>query len=135
MHFKTVRPVQPTEASHLNYVACHTTSWEQAAMFQIELLAKDGVVECYVRNYRLEFNIPYELYGEPRVYEPDFVVRLRNDVIRRPGDQGRAGRRRRREAPSGAPLGSSGEQLEPTWRMGVHRLPGSPNSSAVNSRA
>ena len=80
VHFKTVRPVQPTKASHLNYVACHTTSWEQAAMFQIELLAKDGVVECYVRNYRLEFNIPYELYGEPRVYEPDFVVRLRNDV-------------------------------------------------------
>ena len=80
VHFKTVRPVQPTEASHLNYVACHTSSWEQAAMFQIELAAKDGVVECYVRNYRLEFNIPYELYGEPRAYEPDFVVRLCNGV-------------------------------------------------------
>ena len=80
VHFKTVRPVQPTEASHLNYVACHTTSWEQAAMFQIEQAAKDGVVECYVRNYRLEFTIPYELYGEPRAYEPDFIVRLRDGV-------------------------------------------------------
>ena len=80
VHFKTVRPVQPTEASHLNYVACHTTSWEQAAMFRLEQLAKDRLVECYARNYRLEFNIPYELYGEPRAYEPDFIVRLRNGV-------------------------------------------------------
>ena len=80
VHFKTVRPVQPTAASHLNYVACHTASWEQAAMFHLEQLAKDRLVECYARNYRLEFNVPYELYGEPRAYEPDFIVRLRNGV-------------------------------------------------------
>ena len=80
VHFKTVRPVQPAEASHLNYVACHTVSWEQAAMYRIEQLAKDGFVQCYARNYRLEFTIPYELYGEPRAYEPDFIVRLRNGV-------------------------------------------------------
>ena len=80
VHFKTVRPVQPTEASHLSYVACHTASWEQAAMFQIELLATKGLVECYARNYRLEFTIPYELYGEQRAYEPDFIVRLCNGV-------------------------------------------------------
>ena len=65
VHFKTVRPVQPTEASHLNFVACHTGSWEQAAMFQIELAAKDGVVECYVRNYRLEFTIRTNSTAEP----------------------------------------------------------------------
>ena len=76
VHFKTVRPVQPTAASHLNYVACHTASWEQAAMFRIEQLAQDGLVECYARNYRLEFTIPCELYGEARAYEPDFIVRL-----------------------------------------------------------
>ena len=80
VHFKTVRPVQPTHTSHLNYVACHTASWEQAAMFRIEQMAKDGIVDCYARNYRLEFTIPYELYGEPRAYEPDFIVRLRNGV-------------------------------------------------------
>ncbi len=80
VHFKTVRPVQPTATSHLNYVACHTASWEQAAMFQIEQLAKDRIVECYARNYRLEFTIPYELYGDPRAYEPDFIVRLHNGV-------------------------------------------------------
>lgn len=80
VHFKTVRPVQPTVASHLNYVACHTANWEQAAMFGLEQAAKDRIIECYVRNYRLEFTIPYELYGEPRAYEPDFIVRLRDGL-------------------------------------------------------
>lgn len=80
VHFKTVKPVQITGASHINFVACDTDSWEQAAMFQLEKLAKEGVVYCYARNDRLEFNIPYELYGNPHVYEPDFIVRLRNSV-------------------------------------------------------
>ncbi len=80
VRFKTVKPVQMTGASHLNFVACDTNSWEQAATFQLEKLAKEGVVYCYARNDRLEFNIPYELYGNPHVYEPDFIVRLRNSV-------------------------------------------------------
>ena len=80
VRFKTVKPVQMTGASHLNFVACDTGSWEQAATFQLEKLAKEGVVYCYARNDRLEFNIPYELYGNPHVYEPDFIVRLRNSV-------------------------------------------------------
>ena len=49
-------------------------------MFRIEQLAQDGPVECYARNYRLEFTIPYELYGEPQAYEPDFIVRLREGL-------------------------------------------------------
>jgi type III restriction enzyme len=80
VHFKTVKPVQLTGASHLNFVACDTNSWEQAATFQLEKLAKDGIVFCYARNDRLEFNIPYELYGSPHVYEPDFIVKLTNSV-------------------------------------------------------
>ena len=80
VHFKTVRPIRATTASHLNFVACDTESWEQAAMFQLERLAVEGAVDCYARNDHLEFNIPYQLYGESRVYEPDFIVRLRNDV-------------------------------------------------------
>ena len=80
VHFKTVRPVQAATASHLNYVACDTGTWEQAAVFQLEQLAAHGTVECYARNDHLEFNIPYERYGEPHAYEPDFIVRLRNGV-------------------------------------------------------
>jgi type III restriction enzyme len=77
VHFKTVKPVQATHKSHLNYVACDTGSWEQAAMFQLEA---SGHVRCYARNDRLEFNIPYEFYDFPLVYEPDFLVRLTNGV-------------------------------------------------------
>jgi type III restriction enzyme len=80
VHFKTVKPVQITQASHLNLVACDTNSWEQAAVFQLEKLAKEGVVICYARNDRLEFNIPYEVYGNPQVYEPDFLVKLATGV-------------------------------------------------------
>ncbi|MGA2541603.1 MAG: DEAD/DEAH box helicase family protein [Verrucomicrobiota bacterium] len=80
VHFKTVKPVLITEASHLNLVACDTNSWEQAAVFQLEKLAKEGIVTCYARNDRLEFNIPYELYGNPHVYEPDFLVKLASGV-------------------------------------------------------
>ena len=80
VHFKTVKPVQATTHSHLNYVACDTSSWEQAAVFQLERLADEGIVKCYVRNDHLEFTIPYELYGFPQVYEPDFIVRLANGL-------------------------------------------------------
>jgi type III restriction enzyme len=80
VHFKTVKPVQLTIASHLNYVACDTNSWEQAAAFQLEQLAKENLVCCYARNDRMEFNIPYDLYGNPHPYEPDFIVRLCNGL-------------------------------------------------------
>lgn len=76
VHFKTVLPVIPTAASHLNYVACHTIAWEQAATRQIEGMARKGIVECYARNYQLGFTIPYEVQGEERAYEPDFIVRV-----------------------------------------------------------
>jgi type III restriction enzyme len=45
---------------------------------QLEALAKEEVVRSYARNDHLEFNIPYELYGNPQVYEPDFLVKLVN---------------------------------------------------------
>ena len=77
VHFRTVKPVRATVASHVNYVACDTDGWEQAAMFQIERLAAQGKVRCYARNENLEFNIPYESFGAARVYEPDFIVELK----------------------------------------------------------
>ncbi|HMN77642.1 MAG TPA: DEAD/DEAH box helicase family protein [Burkholderiaceae bacterium] len=78
VHFKTVKPVFATTASHLNFVAADTQSWEQAAAVQLEMLAQSGEVICYARNDHLELNVPYEFYGQPRVYEPDFIVRLRD---------------------------------------------------------
>ena len=80
VHFKTVKPVRAATASHLNAVACDTGSWEQAAMFQIEQLAANGLVRCYVRNEQLDFNIPYEYHDVSRVYEPDFIVELKSGL-------------------------------------------------------
>ena len=80
VHFKTVKPVRAATASHLNAVACDTGSWEQAAMFQIEQLAANGPVRCYVRTEQLDFNIPYEFHGVSRVYEPDFIVELKSGL-------------------------------------------------------
>ncbi len=77
VRFKTVKPVLGTMASHLNFVAADTKSWEQAAALQLEVLAQEGLVICYARNDHLELNVPYDFYGQPRAYEPDFVVRLR----------------------------------------------------------
>ena len=80
IHFKTVKPVRATVASHVNYVACDTNSWEQAAMFQLERLADQGRVRCYARNENMEFNIPYEFLGTAHVYEPDFIVELKSGL-------------------------------------------------------
>jgi type III restriction enzyme len=80
VHFKTVKPVQATSSSHINFVACDTASWEQAAMFQLEAAAAAGHIVCYARNERMEFNIPYEFEGVGRVYEPDFLVKLASGV-------------------------------------------------------
>lgn len=77
VNFKTVKPVQSTVKSHLNFVACDTQSWEQAVMFQLEVSPH---VLSYARNDRLEFTIPYEMYGYPQVYEPDFLAKLSNDT-------------------------------------------------------
>src|SRR5205085_12502848 len=44
VYFKTVKPVQATQASHVSHVAADTTSWEQAAAFQLEKLALEGLV-------------------------------------------------------------------------------------------
>jgi type III restriction enzyme len=71
--------VQATQASHVSHVAADTTSWEQAAAFQLERLALEGLVHSYVRNDHLELNIPYEFEGA-HAYEPDFVVKMMNGL-------------------------------------------------------
>jgi len=76
VNFKTTRPVYPTEASHVNQVVLDTDRWERSAAYQIESAAKRGMVQFYVRNDHLEFTIPYDFYGNPHHYTPDFVIRF-----------------------------------------------------------
>jgi type III restriction enzyme len=80
VNFKTVRPCFGTRHSHINQVAADTTQWEQTAAFRLEQAALHGVIQYYARNDGLGFTIPYEWLQMPLHYEPDFLVRLANDV-------------------------------------------------------
>jgi len=75
--FKTTRSCRATKESHINQVVLDTQTWEAAAAFRLE---QSKAVECYVRNDRLGFVIPYEFQGLDHSYEPDFLVRLTDGV-------------------------------------------------------
>ncbi len=77
--FKTVQPCFSTQHSHINLVAADTARWEQSSAFRLEQATLRGVVKFYARNDQLGLTIPYEFYGVSHAYEPDYVVRLRND--------------------------------------------------------
>ena len=81
VRFKTVKRVQATSASHLNFVAADTGSWEQAAATQPEMAASVACAVLRPQTIGSELNIPYEFYGQPRTYEPDFVVRMADGLI------------------------------------------------------
>ncbi len=78
--FKTTRPVFMTQYSHINAVAADTATWEQSAAFRLEQAVLHGVAKYYARNDGLSFTIPYEFLGVSLHYEPDFLVKLGNDV-------------------------------------------------------
>ncbi len=80
VNFKTVRPCFGTTYSHVNMVVADTGTWEQSAAFRLEQAVRLKLAKCYVRNDHLECTIPYEYLGVPHVYEPDFLVRLVNDL-------------------------------------------------------
>ena len=75
--FMTTRPCHGTQRSHINQVVLDTQTWERSACFWLEA---SETVAYYVRNDHLGFGIPYEYTGVPHSYEPDFIVRLKNDI-------------------------------------------------------
>ncbi len=77
VNFKTARPCVATRRSHINQVVADTKSWEEAAVFWLE---QCQAVRFYARNDHLGLLIPYEYQGLEHGYEPDFLVRLANDV-------------------------------------------------------
>ncbi len=100
--------------------------WEQAAVFQLERLAKAGIVTCYARNDRLEFNIPYELYGNPRISTrfPGQTGKRRHPHSgnQRPAPRGYT------QTPGSTPLDFRREPLRPSRKMGFPRLPRPPKT-------
>ena len=78
--FKTTRRCFATTHSHINLVAPDTATWEQTAAFRLEQAAIQGLVKFYARNDGLDLTIPYEFLQTTFNYEPDFLVRLKDDV-------------------------------------------------------
>lgn len=74
--FPTTRPVTPVTKSHINLVVQHS-NWEPEAA---QLLEASDIVQCFARNDHLGLLIPYEYLHVDHTYEPDFIVRLVNDV-------------------------------------------------------
>ncbi len=76
VEFKTTRPCQMTQRSHINQVVTDTATWESIATFKLE---QSEAVKFYARNDHLGLLIPYEYQGVDHSYEPDFIVRLQNE--------------------------------------------------------
>jgi type III restriction enzyme len=77
VEFKTTRPCQMTQRSHVNQVVADTATWEAIAAFKLE---QSQAAKFYARNDHLGMLIPYEYQGVDHSYEPDFLVRLQNDA-------------------------------------------------------
>ena len=75
--FMTTRSCHGTERSQINQVVLDTETWERSSCFRLE---QSEVVDYYVRNDHLGLGIPYEYTDVSHSYEPDFIVRLKNDV-------------------------------------------------------
>ncbi len=75
--FKTTRACHATFKSHIDQVVLDNLAWEASAGFRLE---SSHAVRFYARNDHLGLTIPYEYMGIDHAYEPDFLVRLANEV-------------------------------------------------------
>jgi type III restriction enzyme len=73
--FTTTRKVWKTTRSHVSHVVLES-SWEKRAA---QILESHAHVVCYVRNYKLDFTIPYRFAEGNHLYVPDYIVVLTKD--------------------------------------------------------
>jgi type III restriction enzyme len=72
--FQTSLHCVKTVRSHVSHIACHSKVWERDLAVHLE---RHPAIQSYVRNYRLDFSIPYQWTGQTHQYVPDFIVRIR----------------------------------------------------------
>ncbi|MEO5961202.1 MAG: hypothetical protein ABIZ49_07320, partial [Opitutaceae bacterium] len=78
VHGNTVKETYETRHSHVNVVVLDS-GWEGQAAKVLDDLAEEKRIETWVKNYALQFRIPYVADdGESRDYLPDFIVRTRD---------------------------------------------------------
>ncbi len=74
--FNTTRPIWKTTRSHVSHVVLESR-WEKRAA---QILESHDHVVWYVRNYKLDFTIPYHFAEKMHQYIPDFIVVLAKDL-------------------------------------------------------
>lgn len=72
----TARPCQPTTRSHVS-PATFDSTWEASEAFTLE---RSDLVQAWVKNDHLGFDVAYVFRGARRRYRPDFLVRLVSGV-------------------------------------------------------
>ena len=70
----TGRPCEYTARSHINFCVCDGT-WEASEAFELD---HNPVVDAWVKNDHLGFEVFYVHRGVVRKYRPDFLIRLRS---------------------------------------------------------
>jgi type III restriction enzyme len=73
----TSRPCETTRKSHVN-VAVYDSTWEASESF---VLDRSNLVDAWVKNEHLGFEILYVFRGIVRKYRPDYLIRLANSVM------------------------------------------------------
>ncbi len=73
----TARPCQPTQKSHVS-PATFDSTWEASEAFTLE---RSELVQAWVKNDHLGFDIWYVFRGARRRYRPDFLVRLASGTM------------------------------------------------------
>ena len=91
----TGKPCQVANRSHVNLCVCDST-WEASDAFELD---RNPLVDAWVKNDHLGFEVLYVHRGVVRKYRPDFIVRLKSgnmlvlETKGKPDEQSRAKRR------------------------------------------
>lgn len=75
MHpWKTGKPCQYTQKSHINYCVFDST-WEASESFELD---RNKAIEAWVKNDHLGFEVLYVYNGVVKKYRPDFLICLKS---------------------------------------------------------
>ena len=70
----TGKPCHPTDRSHIN-MCVYDSTWEASEAYELDF---NPLVDAWVKNDHLGFEVLYVYRGVVRKYRPDFIVRLKS---------------------------------------------------------
>lgn len=78
--WSTSRPNHPTMRSHISHVVYDST-WEMTEAYWLDHDQSQDSIVSWVKNDHLGFDVRYVFAGGVSKYRPDFLIRLKNDVM------------------------------------------------------